>query len=72
MLYLALTSAPSAVPTGEVTVTKAGEEIRWHRITGWRELGIVDAKTAYAALDVAKHKWGGSPAIVDMNGKSVH
>ncbi len=55
-MYRALSTAPQTTPTGAVEKTKDGE-IRWHKVTGWRELGIVKS------LAEAKAKYGGSPVL---------
>lgn len=61
--YLALSTTPTITPTGEVTRTKTGEDIRWHRVSYWRELGTINAKDDLAALQQAKDRFGGSPVI---------
>jgi hypothetical protein len=59
-MYRALSTQSWTRPTGEVEKTKTGEEIRWHRITGWKELGIV------SSMKEAKEKFGGSPVLEDI------
>lgn len=72
MLYLALATAPRMAQTGEVTPQKIGEPIRWHKVVGWRELGLVEAKCANDALEDAKARFGGSPVIADFDSGSLH
>lgn len=59
-MYRALNTQPWTRPTGEVERTKAGEEIRWHKISGWKELGLVQS------MQEAKDKFGGSPVLEDI------
>lgn len=67
MHFLVLNTQPNARPTGEVTVSPRGEETRWHKVVNWKELGLLSAPDAAAALQQAKAQWGGSPVIAQVS-----
>jgi hypothetical protein len=67
-LYLVLSTIPKTAPTGEVSKDRlTGTTLRWHKVTTWPELGLLEAKNICAALAAAKQKWGGSPVVAVLD-----
>jgi hypothetical protein len=74
-LYRVLRPAPLTERTGEVTYDgdqqvvsqdTTDQQIRWHRVTSWPELGTIQAKSAEQAIRMAREEYGGRCALEEI------
>lgn len=56
-MFKAYKTAPKLEKTGETTIGSDGELIRWWRVVGWIEQGVV------RDMAEARKRFGGSPVL---------
>jgi hypothetical protein len=64
-LYRVLRPAPLTERTGEVTYD-GDQQIRWHRVTSWPQLGTIQATSAEQAIRMAREEYGGRCALEEI------
>jgi hypothetical protein len=57
IVFKVLAPRPKTEKTGEVTQGPDGEQIKWHRIASWPELGTAKS------YEEARRKFGGRPVL---------